>query len=193
MRRVFACSTSPSSPRGEAAPFERLRLWKTRRSIMSFSRPPPHIPWKWVDFVVRTSFRFDRWEWDIFFGINVSSRNVLYLHIIRKSRDLIFVIFFLSYQGIKNDRNGGRTKINRVSLVLINSWKRSWVVCCSLLFTEEALIGDFVEAGRIDFFSFIVPSWRFSCQFVACVVSSVFWYCTERMVLVDSCKIYLYN
>lgn len=129
MRRIFACSTSPKGKGGEAAPLGRLRLWKTSSIDYVVFLPPILFESGSILVVVQTSFRFDRWEWDIFLSCNVSSRNTLHLHMGVNC----FLSFSIKWIEMEEELI--------VSLVLINFWKRSWVVCCSSLFTEEALIG----------------------------------------------------
>lgn len=127
MRRVFACSTSPKGKGGRLHPLDACAFEKHRRSIMSFF---PSV----YSLKVGRFWSFERifasidGEWDIFLSCNVSSRNTLHLHMGVNC----FLSFSIKWIEIEEELI--------VSLVL-NFWKRSWVVCCSSLFTEEALIG----------------------------------------------------
>lgn len=131
MRRVFACSTSPKGKGGEAAPLGRLRLWKPS-SIDYVVFHPPYSPWKWVDFGRSNEFSIDGNE--IFFYLAMFPLETRYIYIWFVGVNC-FLSFSIKWIEIEEEQE------LIVSLVLINFWKRSWVVCCSSLFTEEALIG----------------------------------------------------
>lgn len=118
---------------GEAAPLGRLRLWKTS-SIDYVVFLPPILFESGSILVVRTSFRSMgmRYFFRVYLAMFPLETRYIYIWFVGVN---CFLSFSIKWIEIEEEQE------LIVSLVLINFWKRSWVVCCSSLFTEEALIG----------------------------------------------------
>lgn len=118
---------------GEAAPLGRLRLWKTSSIDYVVFHPPYSLKVGrfWWSFK-RVFVSIDGNE--IFFYLAMFPLETRYIYIWFVGVNC-FLSFSIKWIEIEEEQE------LIVSLVLINFWKRSWVVCCSSLFTEEALIG----------------------------------------------------